>query len=67
MRLPVSESRSEAIRIRLSEEAWAYFEGLRVKAQELDPDAVQDGDTGTRQVLAVWIEGMIREAIDGAV
>lgn len=63
MRLPVS-GRSESIRVHLSEHAWGYFQDLRSKAQELDPDAVQDGDTGTRQVLAVWVEGMIREALD---
>lgn len=66
--MPRSASeRSEAVRIRLSDDAWEWFREMRDKVRRESPEAqVEDGDVGTRQVLATWIEGVIREEIDGA-
>jgi hypothetical protein len=59
---PGSE-RSEAVRIRVSSLAWAHFEHLRDKVRRDNPEAeVLAGDSGTRQVLSVWIEEQIRQA-----
>lgn len=56
--------RSEVIRIRLSDAAWAYFEELRDSVRRDTPEAeVMQGDQGTRQVLATWIEEIVREQV----
>lgn len=56
--------RSEAIRIRLSDDAWRYFQQLQGAVRAARPDAeVLEGDIGTRQVLATWVEEQIREEI----
>lgn len=53
--------RSEAIRIRLSDSTWAFFEELRDRVRRDTPEAaVSDGDQGTRQVLVTWIEEQVR-------
>lgn len=57
--------RSEAVRIRLSDDAWGYFQELQAQVRREHPEAqVEDGDVGTRKVLATWIEGRIREETD---
>lgn len=62
---PPASGRSEAVRIRLSSFAWAYFEDLRDAMRRKNPEAeVLEGDQGTRQVLTVWLEEQIREQVD---
>lgn len=60
---PVS-GRSEVIRLSLTQEEWSYFEDYRDVLRRESPEAeVLPGDTGTRQVLRAWVEGMIQETV----
>jgi hypothetical protein len=60
---PVS-GRSEAVRIRLSPVAWAYFEDLHDQLRQGNPEVqLLQGDQGVRQILSVWVEEQIREVI----
>jgi len=61
---PPASGRSEVVRIRLSDDAWRYFQQLQAQVRAEYPEAeVEEGDIGTRQVLATWVEGVIREEI----